>query len=350
MGTLFERHPRATALTLLTVASLLLLLACEAAVRVAFPALNFLGLDRGMFAPVAGGAGFGNSPRFSGKAFGVEVKIDADGFRVGRTQLRPEPAAGGTVAFVGDSVTFGVGVKDENTFVALFAAAHPDLRVVNAAVIGYGLEDYVVALRLLLEQPGLNVRHVFLGICLNDVSPSGKVSILAATGAKPADAEAKESLLSRINAYLRERSKLYLLLKAALMDTSRNYFVADLARYKDPEALERELAHLDTVSRMLASRGVGLTVVLFPYEYQLRGQNAPDIWEPQRLIAARLERAGIPYLDVAGEFARDTARHGRRSGEYFLFNDPMHLSPVGHQVVAAAVGTLWPPKPSRREP
>ena len=349
MRSVFERHPRATALALVTVAPLLLL-ACEAAVRVAFPALNPLGTDRGLFAPVAGGAGFGNSPRFSGKAFGVEVKIDADGFRVGRTQLRPEPAAGGTVAFVGDSVTFGVGVKDESTFAALFAAAHADLRVVNAAVIGYGLEDYVVALRLLLEQPGLNVRHVFLGISLNDVSPSSKTAILAATGVKPTDAAPKESLLIRINAFLRERSKLYLLLKSALMDTSRNYFAADLARYKDPQALERELSHLDTVSRMLASRGVGLTAVLFPYEYQLRGLNGPDIWEPQRLIAARLERAGIPYLDLAAGFARDIARHGRRSDEYFLFNDPMHLSPAGHQVVAAAVEASWPPKRPRREP
>jgi hypothetical protein len=78
----FERHPRSTAIVLMTLAAALVLLLGEAIVRIAMPSVNFLGIDRRLFAP-AGEDEYGNAPGFSGRAFGAEVRIDREGFRAG---------------------------------------------------------------------------------------------------------------------------------------------------------------------------------------------------------------------------------------------------------------------------
>lgn len=47
------------------------------------------------------------------------------------------PTADKTLVFVGDSVTFGYGVDDDQTWVNLIARELPDVRVINAGVSGY---------------------------------------------------------------------------------------------------------------------------------------------------------------------------------------------------------------------
>ena len=137
---------------------------------------------------------------------------------------------------------------------------------------------------------------------------SSKTAILAATGVKPTDAAPKESLLIRINAFLRERSKLYLLLKSALMDTSRNYFAADLARYKDPHALERELSHRHRQPHAFPPHvASGSRLVPFPYEYQ--GASGAEC--AGHLGAATVDRRtpGARRDSVLGPCGRVCARH-----------------------------------------
>lgn len=54
----------------------------------------------------------------------------------------PETSEGECVlVFVGDSVTFGHGVNDGETFVNLLARAMPDVQMVNAGVNGYNAQD-----------------------------------------------------------------------------------------------------------------------------------------------------------------------------------------------------------------
>jgi lysophospholipase L1-like esterase len=336
----FERHPHATAIVLMALAAALVLLLGEEIVRIAMPSVNFVGTDRRLFAP-AGEDGYGNAPGFSGRAFGVEVRIDGEGFRAGRNPEQQAANFTDEVIFVGDSVSFGVGVPDGRTFVELFAAAHPDFRTINAAVIGYSLEDYVAAVRRLLERPRPAPRHVLLGFCLNDVSPSSKAEILASLAGPPASARAEGGLLARLNAFLRERSKLYLVLKSLFVDTSRGYYAADAPRYTDHETMKRALDALEEIKRMLAARDVGFTVLILPYEYQFRAPDPTTVWQPQQAVESLLERAGIDYVDLASEFAAGAAMSQRRLADYYLYNDSMHLSPLGHALVADTVNRWW---------
>jgi lysophospholipase L1-like esterase len=58
-------------------------------------------------------------------------------------------------------------------------------------------------------------------------------------------------------------------------------------------------------------------------------------------VKSLLERAGIDYVDLASEFAAEAAMSQRRLADYYLYNDPMHLSPLGHALVADTVSRWW---------
>ncbi len=60
--------------------------------------------------------------------------IEADGSRV-----MPEASADCTIAFVGDSIAFGLGVSDQQPFPYLFAQEYPDVLFVNEAKIAYNI-------------------------------------------------------------------------------------------------------------------------------------------------------------------------------------------------------------------
>lgn len=55
------------------------------------------------------------------------------------------------VAFIGDSFTEGMGYPYEQTFVGLYAAAHPNLRVANLAVSSYSPSVYLKKVEYLLS-------------------------------------------------------------------------------------------------------------------------------------------------------------------------------------------------------
>src|SRR5258708_6903533 len=110
----------------------------------------------------------GNAKNAKGISFGTDVFSDANGFRV--PQYYIGKTNNSAVLFLGDSVTFGVGVPEEKTFVGLFRKQVPDVTVYNSAVVGYSLVDYKrVVNSFLPEHP--EIKNVYLFYCLNDFQP-----------------------------------------------------------------------------------------------------------------------------------------------------------------------------------
>ncbi len=85
------------------------------------------------------------------------------------TRLVPDSAPDATpapLAFIGDSVTFGLGVSDDQTFVNLIARALPAMRVINAGLPAFN----VVNIRRSLTTLPADARVVYL-ITDNDADP-----------------------------------------------------------------------------------------------------------------------------------------------------------------------------------
>jgi hypothetical protein len=67
------------------------------------------------------------------------VRTDGRGLRAGTGPQNERPC---DVLWLGDSFAFGHGVEYEETFVALEQSRHPQTRICNAAVPGYGPVHY----------------------------------------------------------------------------------------------------------------------------------------------------------------------------------------------------------------
>jgi lysophospholipase L1-like esterase len=305
-----------------------MLLLVEAGVRRLRPEISLQSTSSNLFQVGRYGASHGLRPGASGESFGAAVSIDENGFRRSATAPPSHPRA--TILVLGDSVTFGVGVAEAETFVGRLQAARRDLHIINAAAPLYSLADY----RNLLHHLPLRswgVSHVYLFYTMNDILVT--TTLLANSPRKGTWARAGE-IVQWWQRAVAGQSKLYVLLKSLRQrDLSLAYFSYDLSQYAPGSPrLAETLSLLEEVRLSAAERGLALRVILLPCEPQLRDAPPPDAWRPQRLLSAFL--AGkLGYLDLAGAFRKA----GRPSRELFLYADHMHLSPAGHAIVFQAV-------------
>jgi hypothetical protein len=93
---------------------------------------------------------------------GAPITLDAEGRRV--TPHRTAGKAGRRVVMLGDSIAFGTGVADGQTFAYRLAELDPGLEVANLAVPGYGTDQAL--LRLAREAAPLRPDVVVLHFCV----------------------------------------------------------------------------------------------------------------------------------------------------------------------------------------
>ncbi|WP_412060309.1 SGNH/GDSL hydrolase family protein [Rubrivirga sp. IMCC45206] len=317
-----------------------LLLLLEGTVRVLRPDIGPAGTEAGLFLDSAfvdvRGRTTGLRPGASGIANGERVAVDADGFHV-YTGNASAPDSASTWLWLGDSVTFGVGVPADSTVAGRLAARQDTARILNAAVLGWGTPDYRRRLDAALAAGPAPARVTLLW-CLNDAdtgrpSPPGSVPLW-------------RDWLVQAKTGLNARSRLYRLAKDAALDRPARYFAYDRAFYDpldapappaDSTSISRALDDLGAIRDALAARGIPFEVVVAPYEPQLRPDGDPT---PQEVLLPRLRALGIPTLDLLPAFRTAVGNPAR----LYLWSDGIHLSARGHAVAAEAIAD-W-----RREP
>lgn len=301
--------------------SLLLVLLLEAAARILKPEINFQDTERSLLRERAFGETYGWRPGATGTSFGKRVTIDSYGFR----RINAPESYEESWLILGDSVTFGVGVETEETFAQLLQNDLPTTRIWNTAVIGYNAQNYRDVLYNLTagnRSELRNLKRVLLFFCLNDID-------LGQTMDMDFSAESSLGFSERLLIFLRRNSKLYMLIKNTVSDRSKYYFLHDSKLYTDDGKNFSEA--MSVVSRMndyLRQRGLSLTVVILPYEYQLRVRDEQNLL-PQKRLAAFLSENGIEFIDAYEAFARS----GKGSADNYLYADFGHFSKKGHRVV-----------------
>lgn len=315
---------------------LLILLLGEALARI-FSDVSFLGHSRDLFIANAYGTSKGNARNSDGISFGVKVYTDEHGFRISDNESIYQQDYEKSILILGDSVGFGPGVEAEKTFVGLLKNNLP-LKIYNSSVVGYNTRDY----RNVIDNFYLNhknIDYVYLVFCLNDINSISATRIDEALGydvgkntfqADPIVASLKTiGILNIINEFLRTRSKLYLLIKGATTQPQRRYWEADYQIYEKatPNSMDTNLEPIAYIADVLRKHKVGFTVIIVPYEIQLRVKDEATRL-PQKMLSDFFERKHIDYIDMIPFFNNKGLKsHG------FLPYDAMHLSEAGHEVI-----------------
>ena len=233
---------------------------------------------------------------------------------------------------IGDSVTFGNGVKEEDTFVGLLREKYKNYNFLNTAVPGYDLLHLEKNLMKISNYK--NVEKIFYFLTLNDVLRSQTIVSWHNRNEEKFDQELgflqriiQNKYLRNINYYLRNKSYIFMYLKGLLTDPSKRWYANIKIFYT-----ENEIDHLSIYLRKLIAiskqKNSKLYLIILPYEFQTRNCTAETKLTPQVKIKEQLYKLNINYFD----FYKDFCNYENPKSLFYKF-DPMHLSIKGHKTV-----------------
>jgi lysophospholipase L1-like esterase len=264
---------------------------------------------------------------------GVEYSINSLGLR-GPEIAAEKPPGTFRILGVGDSITFGIGVRDHETYLRKIETAlneqyhdQPRFEVLNSGVQGYNTYDEIVALekRWLQLSPDLVVIFFYLNDAYSDVliqnmgqelgvhrkvTPLGRVSRIY-------DLYAHNRQTGRDRAAV---EKLY---------NDRFFAEAEAALPTSGYDWRKSRAALEYAAGLARKHNFKLTLVILPELYQLDG-NYPFA-AVHKLVATTGQELGIPTLDLLPTFK------GLDPSTLWVHPTDHHPNRDAHALVAKAV-------------
>ena len=252
---------------------------------------------------------------------GLTYRTNRYGFR-GADFPHDKPAGAFRIMVLGDSFTFGEGVKLEHIFTTrlqeiLRTRASPNIEVLNFATSAWSTRDEIAY----FEHAGLDFQPdlVLVAFVLNDAGPD----VLDIWNNFRASYEApfpfnRSYVASFVYATIaRENSgRRYV---NALVDSA----LAEKLKWRD------SLALLPKGQRLAESIGARFAVVVFPFMYQLN-ENYP--FHPiHKLVRDTCEGEQIPFLDLFPAFK------GQSYMDLWVHPSDQHPNEKGHAIAARAI-------------
>jgi hypothetical protein len=289
-----------------------------------------------------------NTPSYRGTfedpEFVMQITHDSHGFR-GPEVPAEKPPGRTRVLVLGDSMTYGIGVDDDETFSARLGALDPRLEVVNAGVNGYGTHQEL----LLLQEVGLPLRPDVVVVCVffNDIGNSyhrreigyslrdgvlvyEPSPALATPKRRRAPGPLRHSYAYRLLSDRLRALKYGLRQAAGARDAQEDLLNNDMSE----PAWALHLALLDELVRVATAGGAKVLVVALPESAEIVPEShvaglPAEVRIYPRLAAWGAARA-VPVLDLAPAL-REAAARGQ--GGLFYPID-RHLVPEGHAAIA----------------
>lgn len=288
--------------------------------------------------------------RFSPFIHPVKVSINPLGFR-GKAVPVAKPRGVRRVLFLGDSVAFGYGVREEERFSDMLEGRFlPDgFEVLNLSVLGYGTDQELI----LFERDGIRYQPdiVVLAFTAGDLS-NNMYSISSGSGKPYFKTEGDRLALKNVPVprgkmfrksgsgrsvagdFLYGHSHLYRLIFNRLV-TSNVFIQNSVSEMSSDEGMQTTVRIIEGFAEICRKNGCGLMALLIPHgdwvAASSRSQGAEVGYFP--VLKMQLAEKGINYLDATPALLKY-----HKSGEdIFLKNDPVHLSVRGNEAVAEAV-------------
>lgn len=278
------------------------------------------------------------------------------------------PKTGERILFLGDSITFGLGVNEAHTFVRqVEELAHRDGKAwetVNAGVNGLGTNGELAV----LSESGLAVNPdvVVLGFYLNDFLESPGIFLTRLPGLLDRSALAHQLGAVVSQHFFLSQSEREALDSPPMLKPPDEIYVwqEEFARASTivaPDAASRRAADdlnalvlrffedwgggfsprvwpkleglLAEYARVARQHGIRPMIVAFPVRYQV--EPTPLFDYPQQRLRDIARRLQVPYLDMLPRLRAEYAKAGAAGPPLFL--DQCHLAARGNEVTAAAI-------------
>ena len=264
---------------------------------------------------------------------GVEYSINSLGLR-GPEIAADKPAGTFRILGVGDSITFGIGVRDNETYLRKIESAlnaqyrlHPPFEVLNSGVQGYNTYDEVVALehRWLALSPDLVVIFFYLNDAYSDVLIQNMGQELGVH--RKVTALGRVSRIYDLYAHNRQTRRD----RAAVEKLYNDRFFTDAEAALPTSGYDwrKSRAALEYAAGLARKHNFKLALVILPELYQLDG-NYP-FKAVHRLVATTGQELGIPTLDLLPVF------ENRDPSKLWVHPTDHHPNRDAHALVAGAV-------------
>ncbi len=278
---------------------------------------------------------------------GENVRINQHGFR--GMDIPPSHAPHEQrILFLGDSVTFGALVAEEDLFITHFQATatqrHPNrpLTTINATACAYSpWQEYDLLVTEGLQASPDRVVHVF---CLNDVLEKYRLARFGgySKGFEPST-PARLEWSGIYRAARMWRASMLTPTQAELRRLRATYSVRTLLDGANTELLERgwrsTLQNMTKIVKAARSEGLEMVMVCAPLREQLSGSE-PQRPTPQEILADFAAGLDVPFLDLLPVFLENTRRQKPDGQVQKLFIDQLHFSPAGHRLAGDAIYTF----------
>jgi lysophospholipase L1-like esterase len=297
--------------------SLIILLISEWIVRITIPEIRPYGTDQNLIADSVFFESPGLRPETSGVSNGAIVNVDRYNCRI--SSVKTDTKKRGWL-LLGDSVTMGIGIDSDSTFAGRIQNNLDSLQIYNPSLIGFSYLDYFNTFRhfIISDSNKLKITNVTLFWCLNDIY-NGIKSVEQPGGNW-------RSLFKNILIRLRANSRLYLFLKGTIFDRPKSYYLFDKEFYSnDNKDLIEAINVINQMNDIAGEKRISFTVVLLPYEYQLRKGDR----SPQELFKTILVEKDIINIDLFDQFVKESDFEG-----CYLYGDGIHFSEKGHKLIA----------------
>ena len=270
---------------------------------------------------------------------GAVMTVGLDGLRGGAAPIAKRKSPGTyRILLLGDSFTFGVGVRDEDTFARVLerrlnAQGHgsPRVEVMNAAVQGYNTRDEVLYLehQWLAFQPDL----VLIVFYINDAYADD--AILNMGQELGFDLERPVGLAR--HSYLWDLASHKILARQVSRRVQafyRSFYFAEARQFLGNPGGERvdwrvSRAALARAAALTRANGTRLGLVVFPELYGLDG--AYPFTDVHRLVKETCGELAVPCLDLFDAF------RGRDERALWVHPTDHHPNEKAHRLVADAV-------------